>query len=93
MRLIELLEKRTGAMKVGEVAKVLGVSPQQIYKMAASGSIPSLRISGAIRFDPGEVADWLKKEAACRESTAIGSQAFCSSVNPAFKKSTYLEHS
>jgi excisionase family DNA binding protein len=62
MRLIELLEKRTGAMKVGEVAKVLGVSPQQIYKMAASGSIPSLRISGAIRFDPGEIADWLKKK-------------------------------
>jgi excisionase family DNA binding protein len=62
MRLIELLEKRTGAMKVGEVAKVLGVSPQQIYKMAASGNIPSLRISGAIRFDPGEVADWLRKK-------------------------------
>jgi excisionase family DNA binding protein len=62
MRLIELLEKRTGAMKVSEVAKVLGVSPQQIYKMAASGTIPSFRISGAIRFDPGEVADWLKKK-------------------------------
>jgi excisionase family DNA binding protein len=62
MRLIELLENRTGAMKVGEVAKVLGVSPQQIYKMAASGIIPSFRISGAIRFDPGEVADWLKKK-------------------------------
>jgi excisionase family DNA binding protein len=62
MRLIEVLEKRTEAMTVGEVAKVLGVSPQQIYKMAASGSIPSLRISGAIRFDPGEVADWLKKK-------------------------------
>ena len=62
MRLIELFEKRTGAMKVGEVAKVLAVSSQQIYKMAASGSIPSLRISGAIRFDPGEIADWLKKK-------------------------------
>jgi excisionase family DNA binding protein len=62
MRVIELLEKRTGAMKVSEVAKVLGVSPRQIYKMAASGTNPSLRISGAIRFDPGEVADWLKKK-------------------------------
>jgi excisionase family DNA binding protein len=62
MRLVELLERKTGAMKVSEVATVLGVSPQQIYKMAANGSIPSLRISGAIRFDPGEVADWLRKK-------------------------------
>ncbi|MGA2483551.1 MAG: helix-turn-helix domain-containing protein [Candidatus Acidiferrales bacterium] len=48
-------------MKVSEVAELLGVTPQHIYKMAASGSIPSFRISGAIRFAPGEVADWLQE--------------------------------
>jgi len=31
-------------------------TPQHIYKMAASGSIPSFRISGSVRFDPDEVA-------------------------------------
>jgi len=62
MRLIELLENRTRAMRLGDLAEVLGVSSQQIYKMAASGTIPSLRISGAIRFDLGEIADWLKKK-------------------------------
>ncbi len=62
MRLLETLEKRTGAMKVSEIASILGVSPQHIYKLAASGNIPHLRISGAIRFDPGEIADWLRKK-------------------------------
>jgi hypothetical protein len=46
MRPIELLEKRTGAMKIGEVAKVLGVSPQQIHKMVASGTIQQLEFLG-----------------------------------------------
>jgi excisionase family DNA binding protein len=59
MKLIETLRGKTGALKVPEVAKLLGVTPQHIYKMAASGSIPSFRISGAIRFDPEDVASWL----------------------------------
>lgn len=35
-----------------------------IYKMAASGSIPSFRISGSVRFDPDEVATWLNEKQA-----------------------------
>ena len=62
MRLLERLEERTGALKVFEVAELLGVTPQHIYKMAACGQLPSLRISGAVRFDPGEVSDWLKRK-------------------------------
>jgi excisionase family DNA binding protein len=64
MRLVETLKSRTGALKVGEVAKLFGVTPQHIYKMAASGRIPSFRISGAVRFDPDEVASWLKEKQA-----------------------------
>lgn len=33
MRLIEILENRKEALKVAEVAKMLGVTPQHIYKM------------------------------------------------------------
>jgi excisionase family DNA binding protein len=40
MKLIEILENRKEALKVSEVAKMLGVSTQQIYKMAAAGTIP-----------------------------------------------------
>jgi excisionase family DNA binding protein len=62
MRLIEALKSRTGALKVAEVAKLFGVTPQHIYRMAARGSIPSFRISGAVRFDPDEVASWLQEK-------------------------------
>ncbi len=60
MKLIESLKGRTGALKVAEIAKLLSVTPQHIYKMAASGRIPSFRISGSVRFDPDEVAIWLQ---------------------------------
>jgi len=57
-----------------EVAKLFGVTPQHIYKMAASGSIPSFRIPGSVRFDPDEVAAWLKeKQAPAAASQRIGS--------------------
>jgi len=73
MRLVETLKSRTGALKVGEVAKLFGVTPQHIYKMAASGRIPSFRISGSVRFDPDEVASWLKeKQAPAATSRRIG---------------------
>jgi hypothetical protein len=42
--------------------------------MAASGSIPSFRIPGSVRFDPDEVAAWLKeKQAPAAASQRIGS--------------------
>jgi excisionase family DNA binding protein len=60
MRLVEALRSKTGALKVAEVARLLGVTPQHIYKMAASGNIPSFRVLGSVRFDPDEVAAWLE---------------------------------
>jgi excisionase family DNA binding protein len=62
MKLIELLENRKEALKVSEVAKMLGVTPQHIYKMAKAGLIPCFHVKGAVRFCPAEVAEWIKKE-------------------------------
>jgi excisionase family DNA binding protein len=59
MRLVETLKRKTGALKVAEIARLLNVTPQHIYKMAASGSIPSFPVLGSVRFDPDEVAAWL----------------------------------
>jgi excisionase family DNA binding protein len=74
MKLVETLKGRTGALKVAEVAKLFGVTPQHIYKMAASRRIPSFRISGSVRFDPDEVAAWLKeKQAPAPASRRLGS--------------------
>jgi hypothetical protein len=41
--------------------------------MAASGSILSFRISGPVRFDPDEVASWLKEKQPPAASRRIGS--------------------
>lgn len=60
MRLVELVEAKTEALRVRDVAQILGFSVQQIYKMAAQGQIPSIRIASAVRFDPQEFATWLK---------------------------------
>ena len=60
MRLVETLKSTTKALKVREVADLLGVTPQHIYRMAATGRIPSFRISGSVRFDPEELATWLR---------------------------------
>jgi excisionase family DNA binding protein len=60
MKLIDTLKSKTGALRVAEIAKLLGVTPQHIYRMAANGSIPSFRISGSVRFDPDDVAAWLQ---------------------------------
>jgi excisionase family DNA binding protein len=74
MRLVETLKSRTAALKVAEVAELFGVTPQHIYKMAASGSVPSFRISGSVRFDPDELAAWLKeKQAPAAASRRIAS--------------------
>ena len=75
MNLIETLKKRTGALKVRDMAELFGVTPQHIYKMAASGKIPSFRVSGSVRFDPGDVAVWLKeKQSPLRVSRQSGSR-------------------
>jgi excisionase family DNA binding protein len=63
MKLLEMLSKRTSALKVAEVADMFGVTQQHIYKMAASGQLPSFRIAGAVRFDPEDLAQWLRKKA------------------------------
>ncbi len=60
MNLIEKLEARSGAMKVAELCELLGVDDKHIYRMAARGSLPSFHVGGAIRFDPQEVAKWLR---------------------------------
>jgi excisionase family DNA binding protein len=58
--IIRTLREKATALKARDLARLLGVTPQHIYKMAAKGLIPSLRIGNAVRFDPGAIAEWLK---------------------------------
>ncbi len=60
LNLIQELESRHGAMKVADLTELLGVDDKHIYRMAARGQLPSFRVGGAVRFDPQEVANWLR---------------------------------
>ena len=64
MSIIDVLEKAEHALTVAEVAKLLNISPRTIYHYVASGSIPgAVKIGSAVRFDPTELAGWLRKKA------------------------------
>lgn len=62
MTLIQILEARKEALDVHEVAELLKVSERHIYELAADGSFPAFRVGKAIRFDPQDVADWLRRK-------------------------------
>lgn len=61
--LASLVRRRRTAWTAEELAEVLSLSRKHIYKMAKKGRIPSLRIGGAIRFDPHTTAAWLESKA------------------------------
>ena len=62
MQLVDVIEKENRALSVREVALLLGVSPQQIYRMAARGDIPSFRVANSVRFDPHHIGAWLRRK-------------------------------
>jgi excisionase family DNA binding protein len=61
--LAALVRQRRTAWTAEELAEVLSLSRKHIYKLAKKGRMPSLRIGGAIRFDPHATAAWLESKA------------------------------
>jgi excisionase family DNA binding protein len=55
---IELVDH---ALSAKEMARLLQLSPGQIYKLARK-TIPSFRVCGSVRFDPRRVAEWLRND-------------------------------
>jgi len=62
MTILEQIEQRSSALKVNELAEMLQVTPQHIYRMASLGLIPCSGIEGAIRLDLKELATWLRSK-------------------------------
>ena len=61
-------------MTVKEVAALLRVSPQTLYKMLDQGEIPAVKVGSQWRFDRNRIRDWLEgqsSETGCRGLTAI----------------------
>lgn len=61
-QIIAQLEREKNALRAEELALLFGVTKQHVYKMAAKQSIPSFRIGKAVRFDPAQVAQWLRRK-------------------------------
>jgi len=60
MNTLEKLAKRDDAMTVAEVAKILGVTAQHVYRLAALNKIPRFHVGAAIRFWPHEIVQFAK---------------------------------
>jgi excisionase family DNA binding protein len=71
MILAEIVEGKKEALRVTEVARILDVSIKKIYRMAANGQIPSLKISNSIRFDPRDIAVWLRSQSSTNPIPAL----------------------
>ena len=58
--LASILDQRRTAIRVAELARLLGFRQSAIYKMCEDARIPHYRIGASIRFDPHFTAAWLR---------------------------------
>ena len=47
---------------VNDAARYLKLSTKTVYRMAAAGTLPCLKVGGALRFAPGQVRCWVLGE-------------------------------
>jgi predicted DNA-binding transcriptional regulator AlpA len=60
--LADQIETIDHAIKAKELARLLGISVPQMYKLGKS-TIPSFHLGTNVRYDPHSVAKWLREEA------------------------------
>src|SRR5579864_1861922 len=61
-KILEFLEKHATLLDSKDVAKLLGFTPAYVDRLAARGDIPAFHIGKLFRFDPDEIAAWIKKK-------------------------------
>jgi excisionase family DNA binding protein len=54
-------------MTVKEVAALLRVSPQTLYKMLEQRSIPAVKVGSQWRFDRDQIREWIRKQSGAVE--------------------------
>lgn len=75
VNLADSIDGRTNALTVSDVAELLNISERQVYKLAAENRIPSSKIGGSIRFDPGAFAARLRQKIAPSSVRSVGTTA------------------
>jgi excisionase family DNA binding protein len=64
VNIIAELTQRKKAMTAREVADLLSVHTETVYRAAQSGRLPSYHVFSCRRFDPKAVAQWLQERSA-----------------------------
>ena len=56
-------------LTVHEIAALLQLHAKTVERMARAGRLPSLRVTGRLRFRPSDIASWLaaREDRACHE--------------------------
>lgn len=55
-------------MTVKEVAALLRVSPQTLYKMLEHRQIPAVKVGSQWRFDRDQIREWIRKQSGAVET-------------------------
>lgn len=59
-------------MTVKEVAALLRVSPQTLYKMLEHRSIPAVKVGSQWRFDRDQIREWIRRQSEGSSETSDG---------------------
>jgi hypothetical protein len=57
MSIIEELRQRRGMMDAKEVAPLIGMDLNVLYRKCKAGGVPSFKYLGKVKLDPGKLAD------------------------------------
>jgi excisionase family DNA binding protein len=60
MSIIDQLKAMDHALTVKELATILHLGKTVVYEMVRRGAVPCIRFGYTVRFDPHEIAVWLK---------------------------------
>jgi excisionase family DNA binding protein len=67
MATLKELEGRRELLTAEELAALLNVSEKTVYRWGKSGSLPSVRLGAAVRFEPAVVSVWLRERGAAAQ--------------------------
>lgn len=60
-----------GFWKVADVARLLGMSRQWVYKNAELGVLPCIRLGASLRFQPAEIRRYIESQTRRSPSTKL----------------------
>lgn len=52
----------SGLLRSDEAAKLLAISPRKLWALTDRGEIPVVRIDRSVRYDPGDLQDFIERQ-------------------------------